>query len=52
MIVQKYAWEYDGGTKQKKFEELREILRSFETLVEEISKQQFTKWSRILHYHL
>ena len=34
MIVQGYAWEYDGGTKQKNFEELREIRRSFGTLNE------------------
>ena len=34
MITEGYAWEYDGGTKQKDFEELREIRRSFETLVE------------------
>ena len=34
MITEGYAWEYDGGTKQKNFEELREIRRSFATLVE------------------
>ena len=34
MITEGYAWEYDGGTKQKDFEELREIWRSFGTLVE------------------
>ena len=34
MITEGYAWEYDGGTKQKNFEELREILRSFGTLNE------------------
>ena len=34
MITQGYAWEYDGGTKQKDFEELREIRRSFGTLNE------------------
>ena len=34
MIKEGYAWEYDGGTKQKDFEELREIRRSFGTLVE------------------
>ena len=32
MIKQGYAWEYDGGTKNKNFEELREIRRSFGTL--------------------
>ena len=32
MIEEGYAWEYDGGTKQKNFEELREIRRSFGTL--------------------
>ena len=34
MITEGYAWEYDGGTKQKNFEELREIRRSFGTLTE------------------
>ena len=34
MITEGYAWEYDGGPKQKDFEELREIRRSFGTLVE------------------
>ena len=34
MITEGYAWGYDGGTKQKKFEELREIRRSFGTLEE------------------
>ena len=34
MITEGYAWEYDGGTKQKNFEELREIRRSFGSLVE------------------
>ena len=34
MITEGYAWEYDGGTKQKNFEELREIRRSFGTLNE------------------
>ena len=34
MITEGYAWEYDGGTKQKNFEELREIRRSFGTLAE------------------
>ena len=34
MITEGYAWEYDGGTKQKNFEELREIRRSLGTLVE------------------
>ena len=34
MIVEGYAWAYDGGTKQKNFESLREIRRSFGTLVE------------------
>ena len=32
MITEGYAWAYDGGTKQKDFEELREIRRSFGTL--------------------
>ena len=35
MIAEGYAWEYDGGTKKKNFEELREIRRSQGTLVEE-----------------
>ena len=34
MITEGYAWAYDGGTKQKNFEDLREIRRSFVTLVE------------------
>ena len=34
MITEGYAWEYDGGTKQKNFETLREIRRSFGTLAE------------------
>ena len=34
MIEEGYAWEYDGGTKQKNFETLREIRRHFGTLVE------------------
>ena len=33
MIEQGYAWEYDGGTKQKNFEELREIRRKYGTLI-------------------
>ena len=34
MITEGYALAYDGGTKQKNFEELREIRRSFGTLEE------------------
>ena len=34
MITEGYAWAYEGGTKQKNFESLREIRRSFGTLVE------------------
>ena len=34
MITEGYAWAYDGGTKQKNFDSLREIRRSFGTLVE------------------
>ena len=34
MITEGYAWEYDGGTKHKDFEQLREIRRSFGSLVE------------------
>ena len=33
MIEEGYAWEYDGGTKQKNFEELKEI-RAHGTLVD------------------
>ena len=33
MITEGYAWAYDGGTKQKNFEELREIRRTNGTLV-------------------
>ena len=32
MIDEGYAWSYDGGTKQKDFEELREIRRAHGTL--------------------
>ena len=32
MITEGYAWEYDGGTKKKDFEELREIRRANGTL--------------------
>jgi micrococcal nuclease len=32
MITEGYAWSYDGGTKQKDFEELREIRRANGTL--------------------
>ena len=32
MITEGYAWEYDGGTKQKNFEELRAVRRSHGTL--------------------
>ena len=34
MINEGYAWAYDGGTKKKDFEELREIRRSFGTMNE------------------
>ena len=34
MVEEGYAWVYDGGTKQKNFEELRSIRRSKGTLVE------------------
>ena len=34
MITEGYAWSYHGGTKQKDFETLREIRRSFGTLIE------------------
>ena len=34
MISQGYAWAYDGGTKQKNFEELREIRRQYGTLTD------------------
>ena len=33
MIVDGYAWAYDGGTKQKNFEELKEIRRAKGTLL-------------------
>tara|TARA_B100001996_G_scaffold69440_1_gene50752 strand:- start:1611 stop:2075 length:465 start_codon:yes stop_codon:yes gene_type:complete len=34
MIDEGYAWAYDGGTKQKDFESLREIRRAHGTLIE------------------
>jgi len=33
MIAEGLAWEYDGGTKKKNFEELKEIRRAHGTLV-------------------
>ena len=33
MITEGYAWAYDGRTKQKNFDELREIRRNFGTLL-------------------
>ncbi len=33
MITEGYAWEYDGGTKQKDFEQLREIRRANGSMV-------------------
>ena len=33
MIAEGYAWAYDGGTKKKDFEELKEIRRSKGTLI-------------------
>ncbi len=33
MIEEGYAWAYDGGTKQKNFEDLREIRRAHGTLI-------------------
>ena len=35
MIEEGYAWAYDGGTKQKDFEQLREIRRAHGSLVED-----------------
>ena len=32
MITEGYAWEYDGGTKQKNFDDLRAIRKSHGTL--------------------
>ena len=34
MIDEGYAWAYDGGTKNKNFEELREIRRNQGTYVD------------------
>ena len=34
MITEGYAWAYDGGTKQKDFEQLREIRRNQGTYVD------------------
>jgi micrococcal nuclease len=34
MIAEGYAWAYDGGTKKKNFEELKEIRRANGTLIE------------------
>ena len=38
MITEGYAWAYDGGTKSKNFEELREIRRSFGTYIDSKGK--------------
>ncbi len=35
MIEEGYAWAYDGGTKQKDFEQLREIRRAHGSLTED-----------------
>ena len=34
MITEGYAWAYDGGTKQKNFDDLRKIRRAHGTLTE------------------
>ena len=34
MIEEGYAWPYDGGKKQKDFEELRQLRRAHGTLIE------------------
>ena len=41
MITEGYAWAYDGGTKKKDFEELREIRRAHGTLVDQLDGGQF-----------
>ena len=41
MITEGYAWAYDGGTKKKDFEELREIRRANGTLVDQLDGGQF-----------
>ena len=33
MVTEGYAWTYDGGTKQKNFEDLRQIRRAHGTLM-------------------
>ena len=46
MIEEGYAWAYDGGTKQKNFEELREIRRSKGTLLEGLMNfWEFLQWA-------
>ena len=39
MIAEGYAWEYDGGTKNKNFQELREIRISQGTLEPEVPEE-------------
>ena len=39
MIAEGYAWEYDGGTKNKNFQELREIRISQGTLEHEVPEE-------------
>ena len=41
MITEGYAWAYDGGTKKKDFEELREIRRANGTLVDQLDGGKF-----------
>ena len=43
MIEEGYAWAYDGGTKQKNFEELREIRRS-KGLITLLDGNRYCKW--------
>ena len=45
MITEGYAWEYDGGTKKKDFEELRNIRRSHGTmeLADPVPTPSFTR---------
>ena len=51
MITEGYAWDYDGGTKQKNFEELREIRRSFGTLDQGCSYYLISCQQHHLEYH-
>ena len=50
MIEEGYAWAYDGGTKQKNFEELREIRDSMGHSFD-LTMEDYTIILNALHYY-